>query len=187
MCDPARIYSAQGLREVIEDGRAIALESVEFGVQPFHEFARHRQDGVSVIRPGWQEQVAAAGERHAARLERLLALDRPGRRVLFVRHRFDADRARAPEQAAIDALARALERQFSRCEHQLLLIGLQGLRPARSAGVLSLEIDDLPAAAPEEWQGADAGWDRGFRALRIRALAARTLEAPPGWLTPSGD
>lgn len=183
--DPRRIYDASGLREVVTDGQVTALESVEFGVQPFHEFPRRRVGAVSVVEPGWHDHLPTAAAQHAARLERLLALDRRGNRVLFVRDRFAADRTQAAEPHAVDALWRALVERFPRASPHLLLVNLAGARRPENERVFSLSFDDRPAAPPEEWRGDDAPWDAGFRSLRLEPLDELVPAADAPWLTPS--
>ncbi len=183
--DPRRIYDEHGLREVVTEGNVTALESVEFGVQPYHEFPRRRVGAVSMVEASWRDHLPAAAAQHAARVERLLGLDRRGNTVLFVRDRFAGDRALAAEPAAVDALWRALTERFSRCAPHLLLVNLPGVRPPESERVFSLALDDRPAPAPEEWRGEDAPWDAGFGSLRLEPLRELVAEPNAPWLTPS--
>ncbi|MEO8504760.1 MAG: hypothetical protein ABI609_12750 [Acidobacteriota bacterium] len=183
--DPQRIYGPGALREIFEDGRLIALENREFGVRPFHEFPRRRDGAVSVVDEGWREHLPVAAAKHEERLDRLLALDSPDNRVLFVRHRFDVDSGRVAEQPAIDALWASLCQTFRRCEVNLLMIQIPGIAVPRSDRCWSLTIDDLPAAPPEAWRGADSAWDAGLRSLRLRTLHTSFPATDAAWLAPS--
>jgi len=183
--EPSRIYDEHRLREVVIDGNVTTLESIEFGIQPFHEFPRRREGAVSLVEAGWRDQLPAAAARHSARVERLLGLDRRDNTVLFVRDRFAADREAASEQEAVDSLWRALTERFARCAAHLLLINLPGVRLPESERVLSLSFDDRPGPAPEEWRGEDAPWDTGFASLRLQPLRELAPEPNAPWLTPS--
>lgn len=109
--DPERVYGH--LEEMQVEGRVAAIRSSEFGFQLFHEFPRTRvaMDGreVSVVVPVWRDHVQAARNKHVARLQRLLALDQRGNRILFVRHKYDADGVGSASAFEVEWLKTALE------------------------------------------------------------------------------
>ena len=154
--DPYRIYAPSRLEEVREDGRVKAIRSIDFGIELFHEFPRVRipVNGVevSVVAPDWAAHIGAAREKHAVRLRRLLATDKPGNRILFVRHRYDADLPDPAPCAGILALHSALRVHWSNAQFELLLVNVpsDGRLPT---GVRSVTIEDVPGPPGNEWQG----------------------------------
>jgi len=182
--DPDRIYAPGCLEEMHVDGRAAAIRNVEFGIELYHEFPRTRVcvEGreVSVVAPDWRDYVAAARQKHAARLKRLLAIDRPGNRILFVRNKYDADgvgRANARELAALTEQLRA---RWPAADVELLLVNVpvQGRLPR---GVRSVTFQDLPGPPPDEWHGSSELWRAAFSAQRLRLDGQAHVDAPLQW------
>ena len=182
--DPERIYSPSRLEEVIDDGRLKAIRSVDFGIELFHEFPRIRipVDGaeVSVVAPDWQAHIAAAREKHSARLQRLLATNEPGNRILFVRHRYDADIAGPAPATDIRALHSALMAGWPKAQVELLLVNVpsDGKLPK---GVRSVVFEDVPGPPGQEWQGDSAPWGAAFEAQQIRLREDAHADAPSQW------
>ena len=168
--DPDRLFGPRALEERTEDGRVSTIASREFGFQLFHEFPRHKEEApVAVVSGGWRDHVAAARERYLRRMERLAQTDRPGNRVLFVRHQLGLEIAPESAGRAVEALWRSLAAGWRHAEIRLLLVNLpplDGLRPQ----VQQLHFDDPPGPPPESWRGDDARWTSG---LEIRGLRAR--------------
>lgn len=182
--DPERVYGPGCLEEMRVDGRVAALRSVEFGIELFHEFPRTRVvvDGreVSMVAADWPDHVAAARAKHAARLQRLLATNRAGNRILFVRHRCDAESARLASANEVAALQDALRALSPAAEVELLLINvpIQGRLPR---GVRTIVFDDPPGPPPNEWQGDSARWRAAFAAQRLCLGADAHADAPLQW------
>ncbi len=188
--DPERIYAPSRLEEVLEDGRLKAIRSVEFGIELFHEFPRVRVpvDGaeVSVVAPDWEAHIGSAKEKHSARLQRLLATDQPGNRILFVRHRYDANLQGPAPGADIHAMHSALQAQWPRAQIELLLVNV----PSDSrlpTGVRSVSIEDVPGPPGHEWQGSSAPWQAAFEAQRIQLRADANADAPAQWYNQPPD
>lgn len=188
--DPERIYSPDRLEEVRSDGRVVAIRSIEFGIELFHEFPRTRivVDGaeVLVVAPDWSDHIAAAREKHLARLQRLLATNRPGNRLLFVRHKYDANVAGPAPADAIGELHAALQAQWPRARVELLLANVP-VRGRLPRGVRSMALEDLPGPPGDEWQGDGAQWRSAFSALRLRLDGDAGLGAPLHWINQPPD
>lgn len=171
--DPQRIFGEGCLAELTDGGHVTTIVAPEFGFQLFHEFPR-RDVGLAarVVDPEWRAHVAEARERHARRLERLLALDRPKNRLLFVRDRADVQGGDEPTSAAADralaALSEALSRHWSRAEVELLLVNVPtaarrwrgGFPPA--VGLQQVSFEDVPGPPPETWRGDSRRWAEAF-------------------------
>lgn len=177
--DPDRIYSETALEEVVVAGRVTALQSREFGLQPYHEFPRHREGEVSVVSPGWRQHLGVARERHARRLERLRGLNAAGQRILFVRHKLDADPQRRDAQRPVEALWEVLRRQWRRADVRLLLVNLPPIDPP-SRRVLQLRFEDRPGTGPEAWRGDTGRWQSAFASLglTLRGQGDRRVATP---------
>lgn len=167
---PERIYSDGCLEERVEDGQVVAIRSRQFGMELFHEFPRMRieaaQRVVSVVAPGWREHVDAAARKHRGRLERLLALNERRNRLLFVRHKVDADSLIPAPSAEIDALWGLLRSRWSHARVDLLLVNVPVNGPL-PRDVRSVVIDDRPGPPGEEWQGDHAVWRAAFAQQRL--------------------
>lgn len=168
--DPDRLYSRHALAELVVDGQISTVVAPEFGFQLFHEFPR--QDvglPTRVVAPHWREHIVEAHARHSQRLQRLLALDRPGNRLLFVRDRLHLDDGcgTEPPRDSVARLWRTLADRWSQAEIQLLLINSrarQALVLPRRAAVRQVEFEDLPGTPPEAWRGDSTAWSRAFAA-----------------------
>lgn len=188
--DPRRIYAPDRLLEVREEGRLKAIRSIEFGVELFHEFPRIRipVDGVevSVVAPDWATHIGAARDKHAQRLGRLLATDQPGNRILFVRHRYDAELADPAPAAVVRALDAALQSLWRKAKVELLLVNVpcDGRLPA---GVRRVAIEDVPGPPGDEWQGDSTHWRAAFEAQGIRLRDDAGLGAPTQWYNQPPD
>jgi hypothetical protein len=188
--DPERIYSPSRLEEVLEDGRIKAIRSIEFGIELFHEFPRLRipVNGaeVSVVAPDWEAHIGAAREKHSVRLQRLLATNQSGNRILFVRHRYDADRQGPAPAADIRALHSALQAKWSKTQIVLMLVNVPSDGPLPT-GVRSVSIEDVPGPSGHEWQGSSAPWQAAFETQRIRLRAGADVDSPAQWCNQPPD
>ena len=87
-----KLYDSAALEEINTDGEISAIRSTEYGFRLFHEFPRRPgANALATVAPGWRDHIAVAATRHEERLRRLQLLDRPGNRILFVRHRFRSE------------------------------------------------------------------------------------------------
>ena len=124
--DPDRVYGTGALDELVVDGQVTSVVAPEFGFRLFHEFPRHDVGlPMRVVAPDWRAHVPELRARHARRLDRLLALDRRGHRILFVRDRLDVG-GRGAEAAAesVAKLWSTLSNRWSRAEIELLLVNV---------------------------------------------------------------
>jgi hypothetical protein len=163
--DPDRVYGAGALDELVVDGQVTSLVAPEFGFLLFHEFPR--QDvglPMRVVAPDWRAHVAELRARHARRLDRLLALDRRGHRILFVRDRLDVDGGSGAEVAAesVAKLWRALSNRWSRAEIELLLVNVPCDPRIPQRCVRWVDFEDVPGDPPEAWRGDSTRWARAF-------------------------
>ena len=170
--DPDRVYREEKLELRVVDGWARTVVAPEFGVELFDEFPRQAAAGpVRAVAPGWQEHIAAARARHVQRLERLLSLDRPGNRVLFVRNRFDLETHDESAQEAVERLWSVLRARWAASDTWLLLVNLPPF-VSPDERVLRLDFEDPPGAPPEEWRGDPARWAAGFAGLGLRPVGS---------------
>lgn len=185
--DPDRVFGEGALAEAWSGGHVTTIVAPELGFQLYHEFPRQDVGLPSrVVASGWRLHVAEARARHSRRLERLLALDRPGERLLFVRDRLDADggrSCRSPTET-IARLSHTLASRWRQCDVELLLLNVP-LPPqlALPGGIVVRRIDfeDVPGAPPESWRGDPARWADAFsRAGFARRKEANGAGAPVG-------
>ena len=178
--DPDRIYRADALTELTEDGWVSSIASREFGFLLYHEFPRRKEaPPIRVVSADWRAWIAAARETHVRKLERLAALDRPGNRILFVRDRLGSAEDPASTQALVDALWQALRKRWSSADITLLLVNLPAFTPS-CASVVRANFADPPRPPPESWRGEDARWAAAFAALGFDPPGADTpLPLPP--------
>ncbi len=170
--DPDRVYRADRLALRVVDGWARTVFAPDLGFELFHEFPRQQVAGpVREVAPDWQEHIAAARARHVQRLERLLRLDRPGNRILFVRNRFDLETHDESAQAAVERLWSVLRARWATSETWLLLVNLPPFAPPDER-ILRLDFEDPPGAPPEEWRGDPTRWAAGFAALGLRPVSS---------------
>jgi len=163
--DPDRVYGAGALDELVVDGHVTSVRAPEFGFLLFHEFPR--QDvGLSrrVVAPGWRDHVPELRARHARRLDRLLALDRRGHRILFVRDRLNIDRGSGTEVAAesVSNLWRALSGRWSRAKIELLLVNVPCDSRTPQRRVQWVDFEDIPGDPAEAWKGDSTRWAQAF-------------------------
>ncbi len=167
--DPDRVYGAGALDELVVDGQVTSLIAPEFGFLLYHEFPR-RDVGLPmrVVAPDWRAHVAELRARHARRLDRLLALDRRGNRILFVRDRLDIDAGSGAEGAAesVAKLWGALSNRWSRAEIELLVVNVPCDRRIPQRGVWWVDFEDVPEDGPEAWRGDSTRWAQAFASWR---------------------
>lgn len=180
--NPDRVYGAGALDELVVNGQAITLVAPEFGFQLFHEFPR--QDiglPTRVVAPNWRAHVAEARTRHAQRLDRLLALDRRGHRILFVRDRLDVDGGSGTQTAAesVAKLWRALSNRWSRAEIELLLINVPFDTRLPQRRVRRVNFKDVPGDPPEAWRGDSTRWAQAIASAGYPPQAEVAGTAPP--------
>jgi hypothetical protein len=162
--NPDRVYGTGALDELVVDGHVTSVVAPEFGFRLFHEFPR--QDvglPARVVVPDWRDHVPKLRARHARRLDRLLALDRRGRRILFVRDRLDVD-GRGVEAAAesVAKLWSTLSNRWSRAEIELLLVNVPCDVRIPQPGVRWVDFEDVRGDTPEGWRGNSTRWARAF-------------------------
>lgn len=176
--DPALIYVEGRLQEMRgTHGEVASIYNPDFGFQLVHEFPRRAEivggAPVDAVAPGWQRHVAAAAARHVRRLARLDALDRRGRRILFVRNRLSPDPADARDpRPAVDRLWAALRRRFRAADVELLLLNLH-LPEAPARPILAADFVDPEGDGPEAWRGEPARWSAAFASLGFAPRARR--------------
>ena len=162
--DLERLYDPDRLREVRRWGRTVYVEHDDYRIRLQHEFpmdeARRR------VLPGWRDHLAEAKARTAHLMGKFDALDRPDRKVLFVR---ELKAGEGAEAGLLGQLREAALARAPRAESQFLLISPQDVR---ADGWTPLKIDD-PRAEP--WTGTPEIWDAALDGLGFR------LERPPGW------
>lgn len=168
--DVGRLYDPGSLAEVITRGEVSSICSTVFGFRLFHDFPRRPgANKLAAVAPGWQDHIAPAAARHEERLRRLLRLDRPGNRILFVRHRL-VRQLGVPDgedsSTALAALWDVLRSRWPQAEVRLLLVNFGPPCPL-PAGVMRLDFEELPGPAGQAWSGDEGQWRRGFASLGL--------------------
>ena len=162
--DPERIYGSGALDELVVDGHVLSVVAPEFGFQLYHEFPRHDVGlPTRMVVPDWRDHVHKARAQHTRRLDRLLALDRRGRRILFVRDRLDVDEKGA--DAAEESVAKlwsTLSNRWGRAEIELLLVNVPCEVRIAQPRVRWADFEDVRDDTPDGWHGNSAGWARAF-------------------------
>lgn len=178
--DPDRIFAADALAEEVSDGHIQSIVSREFGFSLFHDFPRVQVGRPTrVVSPDWRESLPAVRARHLRRLERLLALNAPGHRVLFVRHRGDLPTGAC--ESAVSRLWQVLETRWRRADVRLLLMNVPGAAPVGDH-IRSISVGDAPGPGAEAWRGDDREWASAFERLGL-ALVSDAM----GPVAPSPD
>jgi hypothetical protein len=162
--DPDRVYGAGALHEIVEDGHVTSVVATEFGFQLYHEFPRLDVGlPTRVVAPDWRDHVPTQRARHAGRLSRLLALNRPGRRILFVRDRLDVDGKGADAAAdSVTKLWETLSSNWGRAEIELLLVNVPCVVRPSLPGLRWANFEDVRGETAEGWQGNSVGWAQAF-------------------------
>jgi hypothetical protein len=183
--DPALIFADGCLHEVRgTHGEVASIYSPDFGFQLLHEFPRRVEQAgppeVTAVVPDWRRQVDAAAARHVRRLARLQALDRRGRRILFVRDHLspDPDDARDP-RPAVEHLWTVLQRRFPLADVALLLVNLRLPEPL-SPPILAVDFVDPAGTGPDAWKGDPARWSAAFASAGF-ARRRRGVAPAPAW------
>ena len=156
--DPARLSEAQRW------GRTVYIEHTGYRLRLQHEFPMDERR-VNVL-PGWRDHIGEARSRTVHLMEKFDLLNRPDRKVLFVRELTSGEERNA---AGIAALRQAVLDRTPRAESSFLLISPSG---ASAPGWRALKIKD---PVKEPWTGTPAIWDAA-----LETLAAR-FERRPGW------
>ena len=175
--DPDRVYGPDALEELVVDGHVANVVATEFGFMLYHDFPRW-DVGLPqrrVVAPGWQAHVPEMRARHARRLDRLLALDRPGRRILFVRDRlhFDPSRTETKEEP-VEELWATLSKRWSHAEIELLLLNVPRNVRIPESGVRCVDFEDIEVEGPNGWQGDSSRWAQAFANAGCAPLAIDT-------------
>ena len=162
--DVERLYDPGQLRPIRRWGRTLYIEHTGYGLRYQHEFPMDlkRQH----VLPGWQDHVADAKSRTAHLMEKFDLLNRPDRKVLWVRELMPGEEAMP---AALAALRLAARDRSPRAQSSFLLISASGVE---APGWRSLKIDD-PVTEP--WTGTPAIWDEALGSLGYG------FERRPGW------
>jgi hypothetical protein len=168
--DVGRLYDPARLREARRWGRTPYIEHLDYRIRLQHEFPMDL--GRRHVLPGWRAHIDEARARTAHLMAKFDALDRPGRRVLFVRELMPEER---DVEGPLADLREAVLARVPKALSEFLLISPQGVR---AEGWTPLSVDD-PVAEP--WTGTPAIWDRALAGLGVR------FERPPGWGGESGS
>ena len=132
--DVERLYEPAQLREVRRWGRVRFIEHAGYGLRLQHEFPM--DPAQTYVLPGWRDHIAQARSRTAHLIEKFELLNRPDRRVLWVRELM-AGEEEAP--AMIAALRLAVADRCPAARSSFLLISPPG---AEAPGWTALKIDD---------------------------------------------
>ncbi|HEX4096497.1 MAG TPA: hypothetical protein VHX64_07195 [Caulobacteraceae bacterium] len=167
--DVERLYEPAQLKPIHRWGRTLYIEHIGYGLRFQHEFPMDlkRQH----VLPGWHSHIAQAKSRTAHLMQKLDLLDRPDRKVLWVRELMPGEEVMP---AALAALRLAAHDRAPRAQSSFLLISASG---AEAPGWQALKIDD-PVREP--WAGTPAIWDAALGSLGYG------FERRPGWGEPEG-
>ena len=162
--DVERLYDPARLREARRWGRTAYIEHTGYHVRLQHEFPMD-EARVHVLK-GWRAHIAEAKARTAHLMAKFEQLDRPDRRVLFVR---ELKAGEDGDLAGIAALRSAALARAPRAEASFLLISRSGVE---APGWRALRIDD---PVKEPWTGTPAIWEAALGPLGYR------FERREGW------
>jgi hypothetical protein len=162
--DAERLYDPRRLRAVHRWTRRAFIEQVDYRVRLQHEFPMD-EAGVHVLR-GWRDHIEEAKARTVHLMAKFDGLDRPDRKVLFVR---ELQASEETDLAGIAALRQAALDHTPRAQTSFLLISRTG---AEAEGWRALKVDD-PVTEP--WSGTPEIWDAALGALDYR------FERREGW------
>ncbi len=172
--DPDRVYGAGALDELVVDGHVASVVAPEFGFRLYHEFPREDVSlPVSAVAPNWGRHVAKLRAHHTRRLNRLLALDRPGNRILFVRDRLHIEGESDSDEAAelVAKLWDVLSNRWSRAEIELLVLNVPCDRRVPQRGVRWVDFEDVRGGPAVGWKGDSTQWARAFDSWREMSQA----------------
>jgi hypothetical protein len=162
--DVERLYDLSRLKAVRRWGRTLYVEHADYRLRLQHEFpmdlAREH------VLPGWRDHLGEAKSRTRHLMDKFDQLDRPDRRVLFVRELMEREQG---DLAGVAALRRAVLARTPRAEAEFVLISPSGIQ---ADGWRALKIDD---PVKEPWTGTPALWDAVLGQLDHR------FERRPGW------
>jgi hypothetical protein len=185
--DVGKLYASASLEEVFTNGEVSAIRSTAYGFRLFHEFPRRPgANALPGVAPGWRDHIAAAAARHEERLDHLLRLNRPGNRVLFVRHQcgtLPGVQSGEDAGAAVAALWEALRSNWQDADIRLLLVNFAPVG-SLPEGVLRLDFEELPGPPRESWRGDEKQWRSGFASLGLAVrprprIRLRRFPGPP--------
>ena len=162
--DLGKLYDPKLLRERREWGRVAYIENTDYGVRLQHEFPM--DEAREHVLPGWREHIGAARTRTAHLLEKFDVLNRPDRRVLFVRELKETEQS---QLGLVKELRRTVIQRTPRAEASFLLISPRGVDVE---GWIPLKIDD---PTKEPWTGTPPIWDTALATLDFR------VERRAGW------
>jgi hypothetical protein len=130
--DPAWLYDPDEL-EPVRNGGDWSVQHRSLGILRHHEFPRRWKEPYLPIADNWRDHIASAQTRTEYLLRKLMSLNAPGHRVLFIRHGLRAGESR-------EAVAAALDRSFP-------------------AAAFALAAVDVPHALAHGWKGDPCAWD----------------------------
>ena len=162
--DADRLYDPGQLREARRWGRTAFIEHTGYRLRLQHEFPMDLKR--EHVLAGWRSHIDEARSRTAHLMQKFDLLDRPDRKVLFVRELMAEEQA---DQTGIAALRQALLLRTPRAQTSFLLISPAGVE---APGWRALKVDD-PVREP--WTGTPALWDGPLASLGCR------FERRPGW------
>ena len=152
--DVERLYDPSQLREVRRWGRIRFIEHAGYGLRLQHEFPMDSKQ--THVLPGWRDHIGQARSRTAHLMQKFDLLDRPDRKVLWVRELTGAEEG---QPAAVAALRQAVLGRSPRANSSFVLISASGLE---APGWQALKIDD---PVKEPWTGTPAIWDAALATL----------------------
>ena len=163
--DLERLYDPSQLRRPLRpSGRTPYIEHADYRVRLQHEFPLDGPNGN--VLDGWQDHIAQAKERTGHLMEKFDQLNRPDRKVLFVR---ELRKEEEGDLRGVAALREAALTRVPRAEVSFLLISRIGME---AKGWRALKIND-PITEP--WTGTPAIWDAALETLGY------SFERREGW------
>jgi hypothetical protein len=162
--DVERLYDPSRLREARRWGRTAYIEHTQYRVRLQHEFPMD-EARVHVLK-GWRGHIEEAKARTSHLMAKFDLLNRPDRRVLFVR---ELRKGEEGDLHGVAALRAAVLERAPRADASFLLISRTGME---AEGWRALKIDD-PVREP--WTGTPAIWDPALAAL------GHVFERREGW------
>ncbi|WP_137127801.1 hypothetical protein [Roseomonas sp. HF4] len=164
--DPDLVYRSENLvADHGPDGRISNIRNDRFGFHHIHDFP---SVGGSFAED-WRDHVKKARDRFAHAASNWVGLDRPGRRILFVRYAIPGGRFvdRAEDLAA---LMPTLRRAFRYAEIDAVIVNA----PVPEPRLRHLRVSERPEYMVG-YQGDEEAWSAAFEGAGYRSLRHGTL------------
>jgi hypothetical protein len=162
-CDASHLYDPELLVErSSRSGEISTIEHCGLGIGLHHEFPKSLGDNGEFILPDWRNHLEKPKLRTQFLLERLYSLNRPGIKLLFVRHGVGWQSPTFGAAQAVEQLKNAIWVRFNLAHPHLLLINCPGVE---DASIAKIEFEDQEGIG---WRGDIPAWATALGGLPYR-------------------